>query len=197
MSDSSSVETENTNINRAQYSRPVFHTVLKINSLQAQRVMKRSFSRVAYSLFSMDVVLRIITDQEVVDQLESMIQEFMTETSLELDRAAEHLEALKKCHGIEAMPSYSNPIEYPIEITSPQVAQFAHLVSKLDNLVGIIDTLWLNMVLTSKQRKDEVYQWQQCLNKLASSIISEVALVRKKTQVSDIENDTMISQGDY
>lgn len=37
------------------YSRPVFKQVLKVNSLQAQRVMERSFERVSNSLFSIDV----------------------------------------------------------------------------------------------------------------------------------------------
>ncbi len=51
------------------YSRPVFKQVLKVNSLQAQRVMERSFERVSNSLFSIDVILRIIGEQDEIDQL--------------------------------------------------------------------------------------------------------------------------------
>ncbi|MCZ5096726.1 hypothetical protein O5851_25075 [Escherichia coli] len=49
------------------YSRPVFKQVLKVNSLQAQRVMERSFERVSNSLFSIDVILRIIGEQDVTN----------------------------------------------------------------------------------------------------------------------------------
>ncbi|EOW3238702.1 hypothetical protein ACOV3A_004568 [Citrobacter freundii] len=110
------------------YSRPVFKQVLKVNSLQAQRVMERSFERVSNSLFSIDVILRIIGEQDEIDQ----------------------------------------------------VAQFAHLIRKLDTLMGIVDTLWLNTVLTSKQRTDATYQWQQRLIKLAGRIIG----IEKRARIS-------------
>lgn len=57
------------------YSRPVFKQVLKVNSLQAQRVMERSFERVSNSLFSIDVILRIIGEQDEIDQVETVILE--------------------------------------------------------------------------------------------------------------------------
>ncbi|EOS8495043.1 hypothetical protein ACNPQG_005291, partial [Klebsiella pneumoniae] len=63
---------------------------------------------------------------------------------------------------------------------SPQVAQFAHLIRKLDTLMGIVDTLWLNTVLTSKQRTDATYQWQQRLIKLAGRIIG----IEKRARIS-------------
>ncbi|WP_458793715.1 hypothetical protein [Klebsiella quasipneumoniae] len=56
------------------YSRPVFKQVLKVNSLQAQRVMERSFERVSNSLFSIDVILRIIGEQDEIDQVETVIR---------------------------------------------------------------------------------------------------------------------------
>ncbi|MBO0180533.1 hypothetical protein J0682_26565, partial [Vibrio parahaemolyticus] len=61
--------------NNADLSRPVFKRVLKVNSLQAQRVVERSFQRVSDSLFSIDVILRIIGEQDEIDQVESIIQE--------------------------------------------------------------------------------------------------------------------------
>ncbi len=83
-------------------------------------------------------------------------------------------------NGIDMMPGYTNPNEYTIEINSPQVAQFAHLIRKLDTLMGIVDTLWLNTVLTSKQRTDATYQWQQRLIKLAGRIIG----IEKRARIS-------------
>jgi hypothetical protein len=166
--------------NNADLSRPVFKRVLKVNSLQAQRVVERSFQRVSDSLFSIDVILRIIGEQDEIDQVESIIQEHIEKVSVDLDTATNQLQKLMEDNGIEGAPEYTSPNKYDIEINSPQVAQFAHLVRKLDNLMLLVDTLWLNSILTSKQRKDATYQWQQRLIKLAGRIIG----IEKRARIS-------------
>lgn len=166
--------------NSADLSRPVFKRVLKVNSLQAQRVVERSFKRVSDSLFSIDVILRIIGEQDEIDQVEGIIQEHIEKASVDLDTATNQLQKLMEDNGIEGTPEYTSPGQYDIEINSPQVAQFAHLVRKLDNLMLLVDTLWLNSILTSKQRKDATYQWQQRLIKLAGRIIG----IEKRARIS-------------
>lgn len=162
------------------YSRPVFTQVLKLNSLQAQRVMERSFGRVSNSLFSIDVILRIIGEQDEIDQVETVILEHLSRLSEDLDKATAQFNKLIEDNGIDMMPGYTHPHEYTIEINSPQVAQFAHQIRKLDNLMGIVDTLWLNTILTSKQRTDATYQWQQRLIKQAGRIIG----IEKRARIS-------------
>lgn len=98
------------------YSRPVFKQVLKVNSLQAQRVMERSFERVSNSLFSIDVILRIIGEQDEIDQVETVILEHISKVSEDLDKATAQLNKLMEDNGIDMMPGYTNPNEYTIEI---------------------------------------------------------------------------------
>ena len=169
----------------ADLSRPVFKQVLKVNSLQAQRVVERSFQPVSDSLFSIDVVLRFIGERNEIDQVENIIQEYMEKVSVDLDTATNQLQKLIEDNGIEGSPEYTSPSQYDIEIKSPQVAQFAHLVRKLDSLMLLIDTLWLNSILTSKQRKDAIYQWQQRLIKLAGRIIG----IEKRARISAYSKD--------
>ena len=142
-----------------------------MNSLQAQRVMDRSFDRVSNSLFSIDVILRIIGEQDEIDQVESVILELIAKVSEDLDKGTAQLRKVMEDNGIDGMPGYSNPTTYDIEISSPQVAQFVHLIRKLDTLMGLVDTLWLNAILSNKQRTEANYQWQQRLFKLAGRII--------------------------
>lgn len=156
---------------RPIHSRPVFKQVITMNSLQAQRVMERSFVPVSRSLFSIEVILRIIGEQEEIDAVESVIHGHFERVATDLDQAASQLKKLMEDNGIEAVPAYTNPNEYEIEIISPQLAQFARLIQKLDLLMGLIDTLWLNAILSNKQRTDATYQWQQRLIKLAGRII--------------------------
>jgi len=188
---------------RPHYSRPVFRQVLKVNSLQAQRVMDRSFRRAAYSLFSTGVILRIIGVQEEIDQVESLILEDISKVSEEFDKALIQLSKLKEDNGIDMMPGYTHPNEYTLEISSPQTAQFAHLIRKLDSLIALVDTLWLNAVLTNIQHINATYQWQQSLIKLANRIIAIERRARisaskrgKEEEVAQVAPEAEISADD-
>jgi hypothetical protein len=165
---------------RQPYSRPVFRQKLKVNSLQAQRVMERSFDRVSNALFSLDVILRIIGDQKEVGQVEEMVQGHFDKVSEDMGKAMTQLQKVMSDNGIEAVPGYSAPVEYEVEITSPQVAQFARLIRNLDELMSLVDTLWLNAILSSQQRSDATYEWQQRLIKLAGRIIG----MEKRARIS-------------
>lgn len=153
------------------HSRPVFKQSLRLNSLQAQYVMGRSFDRVSISLFSIDVILRIIGEQAEVDHVEGIIQGHITTVSDDIDKAIAQLNKLMVDNDIDSMPEYTSPVDYELEISSPQVALFASLIRKLDTLMARFDTLWLNSVLTNKQRSDASYQWRQRLVNVAGRII--------------------------
>lgn len=140
------------------HSRPVFRQVLKVNSLQGQYVMERGFERVSNALFSIGVVLRILCAPEEIDRVESVVMEAFSRASVDLDRAVAQFTKLMEDNGIDAIPEYTHPSEYVIEIKSPQVARFAALVRKLDEVMGLLDTLWLNAVLSDKQHSGIGYQ---------------------------------------
>ncbi|MFC6674299.1 hypothetical protein [Marinobacterium aestuariivivens] len=166
--------------NRQPYSRPVFRQKLTVNSLQAQRVMERSFDRVSNALFSLDVILRIIGDQTEINQVEEIVQGHIERVAEDMAKAMEQLKKVMSDNGIEAVPGYSAPTEYSIEITSPQIAQIARLIRNLDELMSLVDTLWLNSILSSQQRSDATYEWQQRLIKLAGRIIG----MEKRARIS-------------
>lgn len=173
-------QTQQHQVERQPYSRPVFRQALNVNSLQAQRVMERSFDRVSNALFSLDVILRIIGDQKEIDQIEEIVQGHIDKVSEDMTKAMTQLQKVMTDNGIEAVPGYSAPVEYSIEITSPQVAQFARLIRNLDSLMSLVDTLWLNSILSSQQRSDATYEWQQRLIKLAGRIIG----MEKRARIS-------------
>ena len=56
------------------YSRAVLHRSVEFKSLQAQRVMHRSFNKLKQSFFSLSVILRIISDDEsVIERIDEYI----------------------------------------------------------------------------------------------------------------------------
>ena len=167
-------------VSKEVISRPRFHQKLTINSLQAQRVMNRSFSRIANAFFSVDVILQIIGEQDEIDQVNSVIDNYIEQFESDLEKALEQIKGLMKTNGITEVPSYSAPHEYSIEITSPSIAQFTKLIRQFDELMVLVDTVWLNGVLSSHQRSTATYEWQQRLFKMSARIIG----VEKRARIA-------------
>lgn len=157
---------------RTVHSQPIFYQKLTVQSMQAQRVMNRSFRAVAGSLFRIDVILRIIGEQAAVDIVEKNVIDNIKKVADELEKEISASKGLMDENGIFQLPTYTNPEDHDIEIKSPQIASFARLVARLDVLMAQIDTLWINgSILDNKQRANATYQWQQRLIRLAGRII--------------------------
>lgn len=156
---------------RQELSRPVFTQKLTVNSLQAQRVVERSFSRVSRSLFSLEVILRIIGRKDAIDEVEKVITSSIKTVADDLDKTQTQLKTIMDSNGIDSVPAYTNPQIVEFEIFSPKTVQFIRLITKLDTLMGYVDTLWMNSELDNVQRATLTYEWQQRLNRLAARII--------------------------
>ena len=73
---------------RSTFSRPVFDQTITIRSNHAQRLLDRGFLLVVRALYGIDVVLRIIGDDEEMDQVEEIVGKLIGELAAEL--RAEH-----------------------------------------------------------------------------------------------------------
>jgi hypothetical protein len=69
---------------RDAFSRPVFDQTIRIQSNHAQRLLDRGFLLVVRALYGIDVVLRIIGDDEEMDQVEEIVGSLITELAEEL-----------------------------------------------------------------------------------------------------------------
>ncbi len=150
---------------------PAFEQKLKLNTLQAQKVMRRVFSRAAGSLYRTDVILRIIGGDKEAEQVELVINTMIKEVEDGLQATHKEMAELLEENGVDQLPVYDSPTEESIRITSPHVARFVSLVRKLDALIVQIDAMWLSGLMTNKDRNDAVYRWQQKVIGLGSRII--------------------------
>lgn len=171
------------------HSKPVYTQSVSFNSSQVQRVVKRHLAKVTNALFSTDVILRIIGDEAEIDQLEELISEQIKAVKDDFKHETERLEKLMEDAGINEMPNYTNPTTINVQIKSPQTHEFIQLLSMLDELMGIMDCLWLNAILTSKQRTDASYQWQQRLMRLAGRIIGYESRARASARNQGVEEE--------
>lgn len=157
---------------RPAISRPVFERTIKIQSEQAIRVIRRSYGRLIRSLYAIDVTLRIVGQEQAIDDVEDLVSKMIGDCAQQLQLEKARLDKLCADNGIAETPRYTNPTDFKARITSPQIAQFVELIRLLDLLMIAMDTLWLCQILTSKQCSVARYQWQQRLHRLALRIVS-------------------------
>ena len=112
-----------------------------INSLQAQRVVDRAFRRTVSTLYGIDVILRIIGDENEIDKVELIISQLIEDCAKAANNEQTRLDKLMESNGIDEVPGYTDPITFNARISSLQVGQFVGLVRKLDVLMISMDTL--------------------------------------------------------
>ncbi|MCD2450536.1 hypothetical protein GO003_009055 [Methylicorpusculum oleiharenae] len=157
---------------RRAISRPIFQRTFAVNSEQAIRVIRNSYHRLMVSLYAIDVILRIIGREETVDEIESLVSQMIVECAEQLQQEKSRLEKLKADNGITETPTYTHPREFVAKIASPQIAQFVELIRLLDQLMIVMDTLWLCQVISNKHCIEARLQWQQRLQRLANKIVT-------------------------
>ena len=145
---------------RQSFSRPVFDQIITIQSNHAQRLLDRGFLLVVRALYGIDVVLRILGDDEEMDQVEGVVGSLIGALAAELRAEHARLAQLREANGISATPRYTHPRRITVHISSPQLAQYTALIEELDRLMTVMDALWLTGVLTNRQRADGAYQWR-------------------------------------
>ena len=185
---------------RDAFSRPVFDQTIRIQSNHAQRLLDRGFLLVVRALYGIDVVLRIIGDDEEMDQVEEIVGKLIGELAAELRAEHARLAQLRETNGISATPRYTNPKRITVHISSPQLAQYTALIEELDRLMTVMDALWLTGVLSNKQRADGAYQWRTRVLRTGREIIEIERRARasaekrgKGEELSEVE-DSVVAQ---
>jgi len=186
---------------RDAFSRPVFDQTIRIQSNHPQRLLDRGFLLVVRALYGIDVVLRIIGDDEEMDQVEEIVGNLIAELAEVL--RAEHARRvqLRETNGISATPRYTNPKQITVHISSPQLAQYTALIEELDRLMTVMDALWLTGVLTNKQRADGAYQWRTRVLRTGREIIEIERRARASAQkrgkgeeLEDVEDSEVVRE---
>ena len=153
------------------YSRAAFERTVALKSETAQRMLEREFDRVAAALYHLEVVQRMLTPEEEVEIREedarTLIQSMQQATRNEIAR----LLKLREDHGVQGEPVYTHPGETKVMITSPLAHDYLGVIQTLDQLIFVLDGLWLMGVLNNKQRANAVFLWQRTILKLGRRII--------------------------
>ncbi len=153
-------------------SRAVFNESVTFSSLQAHHVMDRCFEKLNRSLFSISVILQITCDEEKIEQVNEVINDYFIDGEKDLTLQIAQMKKILDDNGVEKLAGYTRPREFKLELFSPRMKKFLVLVDLLDQLIRLIDTVWFASELTDKQKKVAGIQWRQRLIKLSGRIIN-------------------------
>ena len=78
---------------------------------------------------------------------------------------------LRADNGVQGEPVYTRPSEIKVMITSPLAHDYLGVIQTLDQLIFMLDGLWLMGVLNNKQRANAVFLWQRTILKLGRRLI--------------------------
>ncbi|WP_075881910.1 hypothetical protein [Vreelandella massiliensis] len=172
-------------------SRPVLHRNIELYSLEAQRVAERVLDRVGYSLFSIEVILQLIAEPDEIEEVEDIIKQDLEKSGNALSGECERLHKMMADAGITKadIPTYTRPAKVEMEISSPLVVNYGQLLIQLDELIGFVDALWINSILSNKQKRQAKYQWHRHLNKVSGRIIDIEGRTRRHAKAKGRNDD--------
>lgn len=167
---------------RRQTSRPEYRMDLVLNSVQAQRVFERSFQTMAYSLFALEVILRIMGEKpEVVNAVLATVEARIASMKQLIDQEARDLQAVALALGFQS-PTYSQPVTVVAAISTPQVGMVAGMMRRMDEMMSMMDMLWLNGELTGEKRTAEQHRWERRFYSLAGFLHNLQARAREEAK---------------
>jgi hypothetical protein len=164
--------------NPRPYSRPVLERTLNLRTEQAQRIMAREGDRVLRALHAIAVVFRVTLPSDAADALEKEALQWMEEGAEALATEIARVSALRESEGITLVPCYSHPGEIPVRVLCPPAHDFLAMIEGLDELIVLIDSLWLSGLLTNRHRSEAAYQWQQRILRIARRVAALEGAVR-------------------
>jgi len=142
--------------------------------------MAREGDRVFRSLHAIAVVFRATLPVEVADRIESESGALIEEGAQALATEIARVSALRETEGVTLIPGYSHPGELPVRILCPRALDFLAMIEGLDELMVLIDSLWLSGLLTNRHRSEAAYQWQQRILRIARRIAAIESAVRSR-----------------
>lgn len=176
-----------------KYSNPVLEQPLVLKTEYAQRVFHRGFNRTARSLHAIDVILRIIGEDEQVDEVEDSIDKWISEWVTAIVDEQARLQEIATANGVEQNTAYTNPLETQVEVSSPQVSRLVEVMHLYDALVADIDRLWIHRLVDNKHRRQLIFEWQRRTLRLGNRIVDLEQRAHKAAKSKGKEDEVAAS----
>jgi len=175
---------------REPTSRPEYRVGMTFKSAQARRVYERSFHTMSYSAFSVDVILRVIGGKpDAVNAVMTLIDERIEIFGQSIEAELSTLKAKAQERGLKNLPSYSNPMEVEVAISSPQAGKISRLLLRFDELMSVMDMLWFNGELSGDKRIELQQNFERRFYSLAGFLFNIQGRARNQAKRQGKEDE--------
>lgn len=173
-----------------QYSRAVFERQIPLNSVNVQKVHRRSAEYATNGLFNLEAVLPVVgNDKEAIVTLLSQVESLLHGVIEEFSTTKAQYNALMESNSIDNTIQYTHPNTTTFKLYSPMAGQLVSAFALADELITLVDTLWMAGILDPIQRKDATYAVQQRLTRLCGRVggLGESASRSARKAGADVE----------
>ena len=155
------------------FSRPYITRSFELYSNAAQILFERTYPRMDNALYMLCVVIPSFATDAQNEQDAKALEEAFSAAETELTTAIESNVMEMKRRQVpkeERMTSYDHKRVYQVPLRSPFARRYLNIFARYDQLIALIDALWINGRLTQQMRIKVGAAWDRRLRNLARVI---------------------------
>lgn len=125
--------------------------IVTFRSPDIKRIFLRYFDSMQLNMHFVSVIARTRLPAAVVEEVEASVEQRMRQATQTADVAIEQAAILLQANGITSQAEYDAlPLELTVRVISGFGRHFLELMSKVDQLMPLLDTLAIDGVITQK-----------------------------------------------
>lgn len=179
----------------APYSTAIIRQTVTFQTEQAKYFIGNWLSDLSVALFALDVIsrkrlARLSLSTKQHKAATKALGKLFTDFEKVIKDDSARLEAVLKAQKITARADHNNPRSTDIEITTPELKRAIDLLIAFDNLIVLVDTVWLMGIMDT----DEANQFRQAKSsqlKLMFRNIYKLSTAAKKSAYVQQDKESM------
>lgn len=152
-------------------SRAFFNATVQLQSLHTHQVIQRCFSESAEAVYALSAILPALTTTENVEAAQNEIFGRVDAAEKDIGNEIQRVAKLIESSGIDINQlGYTAAQTFHAQICSPRANQLLRVIKQLDDLIKLLDTLWLTETITQKVHTETVFLWKRRVIKLMNHV---------------------------
>lgn len=150
-------------------------------SAEAKRMFVRFFNTVQLNAHFISVIARTKLKHEDVERVEAALRERVEAVTQDFNKAIDGAEALFKVNGIATIATYdTKPLELEIGVISSMGRRYFELLTKLDQLMPMLQTLEIHEVITPRDADIQRAAFKRGIRTVAGAARSLASGLRRR-----------------
>ncbi|WP_136415984.1 AcaB family transcriptional regulator [Herbaspirillum sp. ST 5-3] len=139
-------------------------------SPEVKRLFVRCFNSMQLNTHFISVMARTKLPHEMVEKVEAGLQHQLEKLTADVDKAIDSAAALCTAHGITSLASYDTaPLALEVKVISKFGRRYLELLSKVDQLMPMLETLAIDDVITLRELDRHKAQFKRAVRQVAGT----------------------------